>query len=171
MQLPVLLVLILALTSLPPSARSAEQSTEDAAPGRRHVVVAMNCAPDDSVAVQATLRTALALRHDDSEVTLFIDLEAIPLAEPRTAAQSQDLRRETDRLFGKLVAAGITVLVCPHCAEQQSLGPDRLRTGLRFTTVEEWDAVREQADQIYEYRAPRSKPPGETDSAENAIQA
>lgn len=147
-------VLALAFCALQ-GAHVARSSADDrGAEAPKHYVIEMNCSPGDADAVGATLRTALALRGDESEVTVFIDRDAIPLAQRSTKAQPDNLRSETDRLFAKLSAAGVTVLVCPHCAAQQSLLNVKLREGLRFTNKEEWDAVRNRADQVFEYRPP-----------------
>lgn len=118
---------------------------------RSHYMVEMNCAPDDADAVTTTLRVALALRQDQSDVTLFIDLAAVPLADASTDRQPEKLRRETDRLFGKACSAGVRILVCPHCAQQQ-MGERLLREGVRLTTQKELESIRRQADQVFEYR-------------------
>ena len=120
----------------------------------KHYLVEMSCNADDRDAVTGTLRTALALREDQSGVTLFIDVAAVQVARPSSDVQPPELQRETDRLFDKLRAAGVLVLICPHCAEQHGLGAKSLRPGLRFTNKEELDAERKRADKVYEYQRP-----------------
>ena len=125
---------------------------------KKHYLVEMSCGPDDSKAVTATLRTALALREDQSTVTLFIDVAAVHVAKPASDVQPVELQRETDRLFDKLRTAGVVVLVCPHCAEQHGLQAKSLRPSLRFTNKEELEAERKRADKVYEYRPADEKP-------------
>jgi sulfur relay (sulfurtransferase) complex TusBCD TusD component (DsrE family) len=132
----------------------------------KHYLVEMSCDADDRDAVTGTLRTALALREDQSGVTLFIDVAAVQVAKPSSDVQSPELQRETDRLFGKLRTAGVLVLICPHCAEQHGLNAKSLRPGLRFTNKEELDAERKRADEIYEYKRPEPLPAAEQKVAE-----
>jgi predicted peroxiredoxin len=121
-------------------------------------LVEMNCPPADREAVTVTLRTALALREDQSEVTLFLDVEAVQLAVPGCKAQPPRVRQETDRLFEKLRVVGISILVCPHCAEKQNLSKRSMRPGLRFTSQEELEATRRHADLIFEYKPLKRDP-------------
>lgn len=132
--------------------RTSWAAEPPAEPPPKHVLVEMNCAPDDAVAVRTNLQTALALREDKSDVTLFLDLAAIPLASSAGADQPPKLKAETDRLLSKLRKAGVRILVCPHCAEQQNLTSKSLRPGMRFTNREELEAARQRADQIFEYK-------------------
>ena len=132
--------------------RTSWAAEPPAEPPSKLVLVEMNCAPDDAVAVRTNLQTALALREDKSDVTLFLDLAAIPLASSAGADQPPKLKAETDRLLSKLRKAGVRILVCPHCAEQQNLTSKSLRPGMRFTNREELEAARQRADQIFEYK-------------------
>lgn len=126
-------------------------------PDQRYLVE-MNCAPDDRDAVTSTLQMALALREDQSAVSLFIDLQAVHLATPQSKSQQVELQRETDKLFDKLRSKGVTVLVCPHCAKEHGIAAKSLRAGLRFTSKEELDSERKGASTIFEYR-PKIKGP------------
>lgn len=128
---------------------------------KKHYLVEMNCEPADSEAVTTTLLTALALREDKSTVTVFIDVGAIPLASQANKSQPDELREKTDKLFEKLRASGVVVIVCPHCAEQQGLPVRSLRPGLRFTDKEELADQRKRADNVYEYRPADSKRQGD----------
>ena len=127
-------------------------TSDEPAGANKCFLVEMNCDPTDVRAVSTTLLTALSLREDQSDVTLFLDLQAVPLAKPANSDQSPPLRRETDRLFAKLRKAGIRVIVCPHCAVQFHVGAEDLRDGIHFTTKKELDDLKSRADQIYEYR-------------------
>jgi sulfur relay (sulfurtransferase) complex TusBCD TusD component (DsrE family) len=140
------------LAIVPVSVQAAEPAPAADEQGKKRYLVEMSCAPDDRDAVAATLRMALALREDRSEVTLFIDADAVHVANESSDAQTEDLRRESAELFAKLQTAGVSVIVCPHCAELHGLPAKALRQGLRFTTKEELEARRNRADKIYEYR-------------------
>lgn len=152
------------VASFDASGQEAAESTRQQ--GKRHYLIEMSCAPNDRDAVAGTLRAALALREDKSEVTLFIDADAVHVAKPTSDAQANELQREFDNLFAKLRTAGVTVLVCPHCAEVHGLPAKSLRQGLRFTTKEELQAARDRADQIYEYRP---KVPEQADEEKVAV--
>jgi len=136
-------------------------AAEDKAPpaAKDRYLVEMTCRPDDSKAITTTLLTALALREDQSTVVLFIDSQAVLIAkQPGKDQPEEELQRKTDRLFEQVRAAGISVLVCPHCAETHGLTAKTLRAGLRFTTKEELDVERKRADRVYEYREPEPQP-------------
>ena len=129
-----------------------------APPETRHCLVELSCGPGDREAITTTMRTALALRDERVTVTVFVDLAAVQIAVPGSKTQPADLRRETDKLFEMLRTAGILVLVCPHCADQQGVPAKSLRAGLRFTDKQELDAERKRANRVYEYRRPATKP-------------
>lgn len=142
------------------------QADGTAAERKKHYLVEMSCDADDRDAVTGTLRTALALREDESGVTLFIDLAAVQVAGPAADVQPPKLQRETDKLFDRLRAAGVLVLICPYCAEQQGLSVKAMRPGLRFISKEELDAERKRADKVYEYQRPEPLPAAEQKVAE-----
>jgi len=160
-----LLILACCAALTPQLAAADPDSDSEVSEAKKLYLVEMSCSPADLDAVGTTLRTALALREDKSEVALFIELNAVPLAKPSSIAQPPELRQETDRLFEKMRSAGIHVLVCPHCAEQQQLPAKAMRQGVRFTSKAELDAMRRAAEKIYEYRRENAADPVEAPGA------
>ncbi|MEQ8667867.1 MAG: DsrE family protein [Pirellulales bacterium] len=158
MRQPFLLPIILFVTLT--TSAVAQESTGKNAPEtgpKTNFLVEMSCAPDDEEAVCATLQMALALGTQQANVTLFIDASAVHIATPHCEAQGSALQKETDRLFAQVRKAGVTCLVCPHCAEQLAVAAEDLRKGLRMTSKEELEATRDRADQIFEYRRPSTE--------------
>lgn len=127
-------------------------------------LVQLSRAPSDTRVLLATLKLAKRLRDDGNDVVIFADLDASVIGD-RTlrhvpAAQRDKVHRQLDTI----VAAGIPVLVCPHCAKRFELGEDSLRKGATMTSRDELDALKDRADQIFEFREPSTSRPTDDDS-------
>jgi hypothetical protein len=118
---------------------------------REHYLLEMSCDPTDHRCVSNSLRTALALRQGGSTVTVFIESAAVMVADPGLEVHPPETLRQQKGLFEKVRLAGITVLVCSHCAERLSIREKSLRAGLRFTNQEEIEMERARAHKIYQF--------------------
>ena len=148
----VALLLCLSLNGQPLCAELPGTAPNDQAEvEREHYLLELSCEPTDRKSVTSALRAALALREDGSTVTVFIESAAVLVADPSLEVQAVEARREIDLLFDKVRRAGVAVLVCPHCADQMSIGEKSMRAGLRFTDKEELEAERERAHKIYQF--------------------
>lgn len=116
--------------------------------------VHLNCSPQNVRAVLSTLQLTKSLSNDESDVTLFIDLQAVLLAEGDSHAVGDKDRAAVEAAFDKLCQSGVHILVCPHCAQELGVAADRIRKGARFTSKEEVRAATDRADKVFEYHAP-----------------
>ena len=137
-----------------------EDATKDVA-SKPLKFVQINCNPRDAKTLISTLTLAQQLRERGNDVVVFADLEAAVIGERTLRHVPNDRRDEIRQLLDQLTAAGVKLLVCPHCAKQFDLGPTSLRRGASMTNRAQLDELKERADQIFEYREPPVKQPNE----------
>jgi sulfur relay (sulfurtransferase) complex TusBCD TusD component (DsrE family) len=120
-----MLVVMLSFPSIPANAQAQT---------KQKVVVHLTHYTDGLHAAFMALHLARSMQESGAaEVTLFVDVEAVRLADRR---QPQDLAWKAGGTisthYDGFVKAGGKVLVCPHCAEVAGLTSQSLRPGARI---------------------------------------
>ncbi|MCA9159443.1 MAG: signal peptide-domain containing protein [Planctomycetales bacterium] len=133
------------------STESADKSTESA--DKQSIVVHLSHFTDDLHRCFMALKTANMLAGTQVEVTLYLDLEGVRLAERR-----QDLEvtwGTSDKTLGviyeEFTAKGGKAKLCPHCAEGAQLGPISLRRFAQIATEDELRAMWLGASKVIDY--------------------
>ena len=116
------------------------------------VVVHLSQFGNDLHAVSMALKLGTVMQKAGSQVTLFVDLEGVRVADIR---QPQSLRWGTgapvEELYNGFVDAGGRVLVCPHCAAAAGLEKGSLRKGATIGTTECITNTLSEATKILDY--------------------
>lgn len=110
---------------------AAPAHAEEAQP-QQHILITMSSFTDDLHRAMMAIKLARALQDKGAQVSLFLNLEAVPLA---------DTRRPNELVWGpvhtpfsvhftKFVEEGGKVVVCPHCAAAVGLTAEHLRPGV-----------------------------------------
>jgi len=141
----------LLLSPAGPSAAPANAAvqTEDA----QTVVVHLSQFTNDLHAAFMALNIATILQETGAaQVTLFLDLEGVRLADMRSRGDLAwgDMESIGDTFDG-FVAAGGGVVVCPHCAALAGVDADQLREGAVMGTREQIGEMLLAADKIIDY--------------------
>jgi sulfur relay (sulfurtransferase) complex TusBCD TusD component (DsrE family) len=97
------------------------------------------------------LKLATAMAKEGATVTLFLDLEAVRLADENAPldlmwGKGHD---SLSKLYVGFVAAGGRVVLCPHCAE--AAGVTTVRKDARIATQDELGKLFLGADKIVDY--------------------
>jgi predicted peroxiredoxin len=133
-------------------AGSTATAAEAEAPAAQKIVVHLGHYSDDLHAVHMALGLAGSLRKAGADVTLFLDLEGVRLADARVP---QDLRwgqgGPMSEGYDAFVAAGGQVLICPHCAHAAGLEAAHLRKGARIASDDEVTQLFLAADKVIDY--------------------
>lgn len=107
---------------------------------------------NDLHAVTMSLKIATLLAAADADVTLFLDLEGVRLADDRAPQNLQwGNTAPVAELYANLIEAGGTVLVCPHCARAAGIGAGNLRQGATLTTDAAIGDLFIAADKVIDY--------------------
>jgi predicted peroxiredoxin len=116
------------------------------------VVVHLSKFGNDLHAVNMALKLGTMLQKGGNQVTLFVDLEGVRLADSR---QPLDLTwghaDPVEVLYKGFLEAGGKVLVCPHCAAAAGLEKDALRSGAAIGTPESIAEALTEATKILDY--------------------
>jgi len=127
------------------------ESTESA--DKQLIVVHLSHFTDDLHRCFMALKTANMLAGEQAEVTLYLDLEGVRLAERR-----QELGvtwGTSDKTLGviyeEFTAKGGKAKLCPHCAEGAQLGPISLRRFAQIATEDELRAMWLGASKVIDY--------------------
>ncbi len=116
------------------------------------VVVHLSQSTNDLHAASMALKLGAALAKKGSEVTLFVDLEGVRIADTR---QPLDLRWGSSptlaELYRAFVESGGKILVCPHCAAAVGLTKGSLREGAVIGTTEDITTLLTKASKILDY--------------------
>jgi predicted peroxiredoxin len=141
---------ILVLTAVA-CARPGSVHAEEAA--NQKVLITMGSFTDDLHKAMMGIKLARALQDKGAEVSLFLNLEAVPLA---------DARRPNELLWGpahnpfslyfdQFVEKGGKVHVCPHCAAAVGLTAEHLRPGISILEEDKVADVFLVVDKILAY--------------------
>jgi len=115
-------------------------------------VVHLTKSTNDLHAVNMALKLATALQKSGTEVTLFVDLEGVRIADVRQPLNiSWGTSQPVENLYGAFVEAGGKVLVCPHCAAAAGLEAKSLRSGAKIGSEEEIVTTLTAASKILDY--------------------
>lgn len=101
---------------------------------QQHILINLKHYTDDLHAVYMALKIVNGLQERGANVTLFLNLEGVRLADKNTP---DDLlwghtKTTPGELLSRFVASGGTVLVCPHCANAAGLSPEDVRANARI---------------------------------------
>jgi predicted peroxiredoxin len=122
------------------------------APEKQSVVVHLSRYSNDLHAVSMAFTAASGLLKAGAQVTLFLDLEGVRLADTRVP---QDLRwghgDAISTQYEVFVGAGGTILVCDHCARAAGLDAAHLRKGATLATGDALPQILLRADKILDY--------------------
>lgn len=131
---------------------AAPGGTDTTPVGGQKVVVHLSHFSDDLHAVTMGLGIAAGMAKEGAAVTLMLDLEGPRLADSR---QSLDMRwghsQTVEELYGAFLAAGGTVLLCPHCAHHAGLTDEFVRDGARIAAEGELPKLILAADKVLDY--------------------
>lgn len=148
---PVLLTLFLLLSSAIAAHCHAQEPTASSAP--QSVVVHLTHFTDDLHRCFMALKLAALMQEADAEVTLFLDLEGVRLAERRQTLDMTWGSGSTTlaELYERFVTAGGKVVLCPHCAESAKIGDPGLKRNAALGTEQELGKLLLAADKILDY--------------------
>lgn len=132
-------------------AATAHAEHHEGAEGQQ-VVVHLSHYTDDLHAASMALKVSEMLASAGAKVTMFIDLEGVRLADTRTP---QDLRWgqtvPISELYARAVEAGVTIFVCPHCAEAAGMRPTDLREGAAIASPDTLASMFLSADKVIDF--------------------
>jgi len=116
------------------------------------IVVHLSHYTDDLHAVFMALKLAGGMQAQGAEVTLFLDLEGVHLADsgrPRSLRWGEG--PPLAEVYHQFIRAGGQVLLCPHCAQAAGLTEAELTNGARIGTFEEVTGTLLAASKIMDY--------------------
>lgn len=88
---------------------------------------------NDLHAAKMALKVGTAMRQQGASVVLFLDREGVRLADTRQPLTLVYGDGDSfEKMYDAFVAAGGTVLVCPHCAQEAGMSASTLRKGARL---------------------------------------
>jgi predicted peroxiredoxin len=144
-------LLMAVLFALPVSAAFAQGAAKEP----QKVFLKLDHGTDDLHAVLMALKISEGLVSKGAKVTLFLNLEAVRLADKR---QPIDLRwgleggHSAQQLFDAFVKKGGSILVCPMCAKNAGITDADLRAGARIAaSVDEITEAFLAADKSMDY--------------------
>lgn len=148
---PFLAILLFAgsFTGSPLPAQAAEtQNGKDP-----KVVVHLSHFTDDLHRCFMAFKVAQLMQAHGAEVTVFLDLEGVRLAERR---QNLDLTWGADspplsEHYDKFTGAGGKVVLCPHCAKSARIGDMSLKRNAEIATEQSLGKMLVEADKIMDY--------------------
>lgn len=145
--------LVLGVLGVPFVAGPGRAMAAEEAPAKaRRVVVHLSHYTNDLHAAAMALKLGTAMQKKGGQVTLFLDLEGVRLADAR---QPQDLRwgGETPiaSYYEGFVKAGGRIVLCPHCAHAAGMKEGDLRGGARMATEDELAQLILEADVVLDY--------------------
>lgn len=142
---------VLSVTSCPLLADDPNKSEVPVA--KQSIVVHLSHFTDDLHRCFMALKTANLLAGEHVEVTLYLDLEGVRLAERR-----QDLEvtwgasdKTLGAIYEEFAAKGGKAKLCPHCAEGARLGPISLRKYAQIATEDELRSMWLDASKVIDY--------------------
>lgn len=99
------------------------------------------------------LELADRLQRDGAKVTVWLELQAVRLADDRVARgmNPKPGSRPFSEIYKSFVDHGGRILVCHHCAGLQDLDEKELRAGATFVGVDEVARAVLEADKILDY--------------------
>lgn len=116
-------------------------------------VVHLTSYSNDLHAAFMALKLANGMQAQDAEVTLFLDLEGVRMADTRVPLDVMwgTAHAPLAKYFGEFVDAGGKITLCPHCAAAAGIGEDHLREGASIGTDAQIAMQLIHADKILDY--------------------
>lgn len=139
------------IASIGPSANAEETSKVDGS-GQK-VVVHLSYFTEDLHRCFMAVKVANLMQDYGAEVTLFVDLEGVRIAE-----RKQELKfnwgpdsPSLAELYEKFAAGGGKVLVCPHCAKSAHVTDPGLKRNAQIATLPMLGKMLIEADKVMDY--------------------
>ena len=141
------LLLLCCLSLLLPVTQLAAQSS-----AKQKVVVHLSHYTDNLHAVKMAVHLATMMQEMGAEVTMFLDLEGVRLADNRLPGdlvwgKGEPISKE----LAAFTKAGGTMLLCPHCAEHSGITAGVLRPGARIARHGELPKLLLAASKVIDY--------------------
>ncbi len=119
----------------------------------QQVVVHLSHFTDDLHRCFMSLKMANLMQEFDADVTLFLDLEGVRLAERR---QRLDVTwgsnpTQLGELYDEFIEGGGRVVLCPHCAKSARIGDMALKRNAEIGNVTNIGKLLTEADKIMDY--------------------
>ncbi|WP_286765901.1 MULTISPECIES: DsrE family protein [Rhodopirellula] len=134
------------------SSANAEEASKVDGSGQK-VVVHLSHFTDDLHRCFMAVKVANLMQDYDAEVTLFVDLEGVRIAE-----RKQELKFNWGpdsptlaELYEKFAAGGGKVLVCPHCAKSAHVTDPGLKRNAQIATLPMLGKMLIEADKVMDY--------------------
>ena len=146
-------ILLFATLATPAAMAQDGEAKVVAAEREQSIVVHLSHFTDDLHRTFMALKTADMLVSENVTVTLYLDLEAVRLAERRqnlevTWGSSPTTLAE---IYTRFTEKGGRVLVCPHCAQGARLAPMGTRRHALIATEDDLQAMWLEADKVIDY--------------------
>ena len=134
------------------SSANAEEASKVDGSGQK-VVVHLSHFTDDLHRCFMAVKVANLMQDYGAEVTLFVDLEGVRIAE-----RKQELKfnwgpdsPSLAELYEKFAAGGGKVLVCPHCAKSAHVTDPGLKRNAQIATLPMLGKMLIEADKVMDY--------------------
>lgn len=126
---------------------------KDASAETQQVVVHLSHFTDDLHRCFMALEVATALQQSGAQVTLFLDLEGVRLAERRQLLDMTWGSSQTPLAthYEDFTAAGGKVVLCPHCAKSARIGDMALKRYAEIGTKESIVKLLLGANKVMDY--------------------
>ncbi len=144
-------ILAILLMSISPLQLTAEDQQTAEKPEK--VVVHLSHFTDDLHRCFMAFKMANLMQQHGADVTVFLDLEGVRLAERRQlldmtwGPESPPLAKH----YEEFTEAGGKVILCPHCAKSARIGSGALKRNAEIATMPSLGKLLVQADKIMDY--------------------
>ncbi|MFO0944657.1 MAG: hypothetical protein U1D30_01730, partial [Planctomycetota bacterium] len=99
-----------------PSFAGEKQTGPSEPPAKKRILFHLNCEATDPSEVAKSIRVGRTYCAPDFELTVFIDLAAIPLADSSKKTLDERSMDEVNEFFSLAKKNSAKLLVCPFCA-------------------------------------------------------
>jgi len=131
---------------------ASAQETEVPKSVEQKVFVKLDHFTDDLHSAYMALKLANGLQRSGNQVTLFLNLEAVRMADSRHPLElGWGPNKSLRPLYQEFVKAGGQILVCPHCAKAAGLGAGNMREGSRIAEENQVIQALNAADKTLSY--------------------
>ena len=135
------------------TAWSMDNKADRPSTDKQHVVVHLSHFTDDLHRCFMAFKLAGLMKKAGAEVTIFLDLEGVRVAERRqqldmTWGSSSTTLTE---LYQRFTEAGGKVILCPHCAKSARIGDMGLKRYAQIGTENSLGTMLIEADKILDY--------------------
>jgi len=148
-----LALLVLAVAQLQLRADDPQAASKGAEQESQQVVVHLSHFTDDLHRCFMALKVANLLQEHGAQVTIFLDLEGVRLAERR---QTLDLTWGADsprlaEYYDEFIDDGGKLALCPHCAKSARIGAGSLKRNAQIATMDSLAKLLLEADKVMDY--------------------